>query len=152
MRYMILIHSNDVSDRAWASGELAELEEVHAAVISELRASGEFVDTHELDVEDAVVIGNHNGAPIVTRGPFTEGTEWVGGLRRRRRRPGASCRDRSSIRRKKVFADRGEANRALLPDRLTGLTETSDLMLLAQLLRIPEGEVHASLQQPSTEG
>jgi DNA polymerase-3 subunit epsilon len=31
-------------------------------------------------------------------------------------------------------------------------TATADLMLLAQLLRIPEGEVHASLQQPSTEG
>jgi hypothetical protein len=79
MRYMILIHSDDVSDRAWAGGELAELDRVHRAVISELRASGEFVDTNELDVEDAVVIGRHNGAPIVTRGPFTEGTEWVGG-------------------------------------------------------------------------
>ena len=48
-------------------------------MISELRASGEFVDTNELAVEDAVDIGHHDGAPIVTRGPFTEGTEWVGG-------------------------------------------------------------------------
>jgi hypothetical protein len=79
MRYMILIHSDEVADRAWAGGELAELDRVHRTVIGELKASGEFVDTNELDVEDAVVIGRHNGAPVVTHGPFSEGTEWVGG-------------------------------------------------------------------------
>jgi hypothetical protein len=79
MRYMILIHSDEVADRAWAGGEMAERDGAHRAVIGELRASGEFVDTNELDVEDAVVLGRHNGAPIVTNGPFTEGTEWVGG-------------------------------------------------------------------------
>jgi hypothetical protein len=79
MRYMILIHSDATSDQAWAGGESAELDRAHKAVISELRASGEFVDTNELDVEDAVVIGQYNGAPIVSRGPFTEGSEWIGG-------------------------------------------------------------------------
>jgi hypothetical protein len=76
---MILIHSNDVAETAWADGEKATLDGAHSAVIGELSASGELVDTNELDVEDVTVIGHHNGDPVTTRGPFTEGTEWIGG-------------------------------------------------------------------------
>lgn len=76
---MILIHSNDVAERAWADGETVALDGAHGAVIAELKSSGELVDTNELDVEDVTVIGHHNGEPVATRGPFTEGTEWVGG-------------------------------------------------------------------------
>ena len=79
MRYMILIHSNDTAETAWADGEKAALDATHGAVIGELMASGELVDTNELDVEDVVVVGHHNGEPVATRGPFTEGTEWIGG-------------------------------------------------------------------------
>jgi len=79
MRYMILIHSNAKAEAAWAAGGKAALDATHGAVIGELMASGEFVDTNELDVEDVVVIGHHDGEPVVTRGPFTEGTEWIGG-------------------------------------------------------------------------
>lgn len=79
MRYMILIHSNVTAETAWADGEMANLDEAHRAVIGELTASGELVDTNELDVEDVTVVGHHNGNPVTTRGPFTEGTEWVGG-------------------------------------------------------------------------
>jgi hypothetical protein len=76
---MILIHSNDIAETAWADGEKAALDGTHSAVIGELMASGELVDTNELDIEDVTVIGHHNGEPLATRGPFTEGTEWIGG-------------------------------------------------------------------------
>ena len=76
---MILIYSNDTAETAWADGEDAALDTAHSAVIGELIASGELVDTNELDVEDVTVIGHHNGEPVATRGPFTEGTEWIGG-------------------------------------------------------------------------
>jgi hypothetical protein len=79
MRFMILIHSNESAEAAWADGRSAELEQAHGAVIDELMRSGEFVDTNELDVENVTVIGHHGGAPVVSRGPFTEGTEYVGG-------------------------------------------------------------------------
>ena len=79
MRYMILIHSDDDAERAWQGGRKAELDATHAAVLDELVASGELVDSNELDVEDVVVLGRHRGEPVVSRGPFTEGTEWIGG-------------------------------------------------------------------------
>lgn len=79
MRYMILIHSNRTAEQAWAEGGKADLDAVHADVFAELTASGELVDGNELDVDDVVVVGHHRGAPITTRGPFTEGTEWIGG-------------------------------------------------------------------------
>jgi hypothetical protein len=79
MRYMILIHSNDAAETAWADGGKAALDGTHGTVIGELMASGEFVDTNELDVAEVTVIGHHDGEPVATRGPFTEGTEWIGG-------------------------------------------------------------------------
>jgi len=79
MRYMILIHSNGHAEAAWAGGGKAGLDETHESVIGELAASGELVDTNELDVHDVIVVGRHNGEAVATRGPFTEGTEWIGG-------------------------------------------------------------------------
>jgi hypothetical protein len=79
MRYMILIHSNETAERAWAGGETADLDAAHSALFAELAASGELVDGNELATDDVAVIGRHNGEPIATRGPFTEGTEWIGG-------------------------------------------------------------------------
>jgi hypothetical protein len=79
MRYMILIHSNDAAETAWVGNEKAVLDAAHAAVIGELVGSGELVDTNELDVEDVMFTGRHNGKPVTKRGPFTEGSEWIGG-------------------------------------------------------------------------
>lgn len=79
MRYMILIHSNDTAEAAWTGAERTELDATHGAVFAELQASGELVDGNELDMDDVVVIGRHRGEPITTRGPFTEGSEWIGG-------------------------------------------------------------------------
>lgn len=79
MRFMILIHSNETAEAVWASGDDPALEATHGALIAELSASGELVDTNELDTEHVTVIGHHDGSPVTTRGPFTEGTEYVGG-------------------------------------------------------------------------
>lgn len=79
MRYMILIHSNEAAEAAWADGLQQSLYDTHGAIIEELIAKKEFVDTNELDTENVTVIGHHNGQPITTRGPFTEGTEYIGG-------------------------------------------------------------------------
>jgi hypothetical protein len=76
---MILIHSNETAQSAWDAGEKADLDAAHGTLIGELMASGEFVDTNELDMDDVMVVGRHNGEPVTTRGPFTEGTEWIGG-------------------------------------------------------------------------
>lgn len=79
MRYMILIHSNPTADAAWQTGERETLDATHGQVIEDLIKSGEFVDTKELDTENVTVIGHHNGQPVTSRGPFTEGTEYIGG-------------------------------------------------------------------------
>lgn len=79
MRYMILIHSNETAEKAWDEGEKTDLDAAHRALLTELAASGELVDGNELDTDDVAVIGRHNGEPVATRGPFSEGTEWIGG-------------------------------------------------------------------------
>ncbi|MDZ4044670.1 MAG: YciI family protein [Rhodoglobus sp.] len=76
---MITIYSNPTADAAWHDGERETLDATHGAVIEELTNSKELIDTNELDTENVTVIGHHNGQPITTRGPFTEGTEFVGG-------------------------------------------------------------------------
>jgi hypothetical protein len=79
MRYMILIHSNEAAEAVWRNGGKERLDAAHAAVFQELIASGELVDGNELSVDDVAVIGRHAGQPVTTRGPFTEGSEWIGG-------------------------------------------------------------------------
>ena len=78
MRYMITIYSNPAAEAALAAGDL-DLQATHGAIIDDLIASTEFVDTNELDLENVTVIGHYNGKPVTTRGPFTEGTEYIGG-------------------------------------------------------------------------
>jgi hypothetical protein len=75
---MITIYSNPTAEAALAAGDL-DLQAVHGAIIDDLIASKEFVDTNELDLENVTVIGHYNGKPVATRGPFTEGTEYIGG-------------------------------------------------------------------------
>ena len=79
MRYMILIHSNEAAEAVWRDGGRATLDATHAAIAEELTAAGELVDADELSLEDVAVVGRHAGAQVTTRGPFTEGSEWIGG-------------------------------------------------------------------------
>lgn len=78
MRYMITISTDDDARRQWAE-DASMFEEAHGALLADLEASGELVDSNELDEDDAAVVGTYHGEPIATRGPFTEGTEIIGG-------------------------------------------------------------------------
>lgn len=80
MRFMILITvpTDDRDGGSAPDGE--ELRAAHRALIDELVANGELVDTNELAVEDATVVGQFRGAPAAGAGPFTEGGSSVGGF------------------------------------------------------------------------
>lgn len=79
MRYMIVINTNAAAEAAYVGAERDALYASHDAVIAELVEHGEFVDSNELDPENVTVVGTHQGKPVATRGPFTEGTEFIGG-------------------------------------------------------------------------
>lgn len=57
-----------------AAGLEEELGAVHGAIIGELRASGEFIDTSELDMRAAKIVRTGDGLSV-TDGPFAETTE-----------------------------------------------------------------------------
>lgn len=76
---MIVINTNAASEAAWVGAERDALYASHDAIISELVAKGEFVDSNELDPENVTVVGTYQGKPVSMRGPFTEGTEFIGG-------------------------------------------------------------------------
>jgi len=78
MRYMITISTDEDARKAWEA-DPASLDEAHRALAVELQESGELVDSNELDPEDATVIGTYRGKTLATLGPFTEGTEIIGG-------------------------------------------------------------------------
>ena len=78
MRYMITISTDDDARRQWEA-DSSVFDDAHRALFTELQASGELVDGNELDQADAIVVGTYQGKPITTRGPFTEGTEIIGG-------------------------------------------------------------------------
>ncbi len=78
MKYMILIHASQATETALAAGVGEELVATHGDIIGELRASGEFIDTSELDTTAAKVVRSGAGLSV-TDGPFAETAEWVGG-------------------------------------------------------------------------
>jgi hypothetical protein len=51
----------------------------HGALQQELKASGEFVDTNELPVDNAKIVRTKGGVSDVTDGPFVEIKEIVAG-------------------------------------------------------------------------
>ena len=79
---MLLIYGNHESWDALdldGGAKLAELGRIHAAVLEELTATGELIDSEELSVADACVVRTTKGVPTVTDGPFIETKEIVGG-------------------------------------------------------------------------
>lgn len=79
MKYLLLIYNNDETDRRIARDQGVELDRTHESVITDLMATGEWVETHELDQDDAVVVRTGPGRTPLTDGPFAHGTEIVGG-------------------------------------------------------------------------
>ncbi len=79
MKYLLAIYVSAESEAAIARDLTAEFTEAHAWANTELRRTGEFVDSAELSVRDARAVRTTNGAPLVVDGPYTEGKEYVGG-------------------------------------------------------------------------
>jgi hypothetical protein len=80
MKYLILIHNELATVESIPPDLMAEYDRVHAEVIAELTASGELLQTDELEVPTArLVRSDDTGAVTVTDGPFTEGREITGG-------------------------------------------------------------------------
>ena len=79
MRYLLMIYGNHAAWNALTKDEVDTLVRAHESVQKELTASDELIDTKELAVDDAKVVRSSGGRPIVTDGPFTEGTQFVAG-------------------------------------------------------------------------
>lgn len=69
---MIVINTNAAAEAQWVDAERDALYASHDAIIAELVANKEFVDSNELDIENVTVIGTYQGKPVSMRGPFTE--------------------------------------------------------------------------------
>ena len=79
MKYMILIYGNMENWKAMSADSFKVLMAAHDALQDELKASGEFVDTNELPLDNAKIVRSKGGVAEVTDGPFVEIKEIVAG-------------------------------------------------------------------------
>jgi hypothetical protein len=79
MKYLLSIYGSPAVWDALTDEDIAERDRTHAAVIGDLRASGELIDTRQLD-DVGKVVRTFHGVASVTDGPFTEAKEMVGGF------------------------------------------------------------------------
>ncbi|MFF1632670.1 YciI family protein [Leifsonia sp. NPDC058248] len=88
MRFEILIYNNAEFESAIEGPDadpaiVAEWSRAHADLQTELRKSGELLDSNELSPQTAVVVRADRGTPHRVKavdGPFSESKEWVGGF------------------------------------------------------------------------
>ncbi|WP_427170250.1 YciI family protein [Arthrobacter sp. 92] len=78
MKHLMLIPNNVDTWNALSASETEAITREHASLQQELRASGEFVEAHELG-EEAKFVRNDGSTCTVTDGPFTETKEIVAG-------------------------------------------------------------------------
>ena len=83
MKHLILIPSNVDTWNALSAAEIEAIMRAHASLQKELRASGEFVEAHELG-EEAKFVTSDGDSCTVTDGPFMETKEFLAGLLHRR--------------------------------------------------------------------
>ena len=79
MKYMLLIYGNHEGWGSMTQESFAALMAAHTSLQDELRASGEFIDTNELPIENSKIVRKQAGVPIVTDGPFVEVKEILAG-------------------------------------------------------------------------
>src|SRR6478752_1390527 len=78
MKHLLLIPNNVDTWNALTAPEIGAIMQAHTSLQEELRASGEFVEAHELG-EEAKFVRNNGGTCTVTDGPFMETKEIVAG-------------------------------------------------------------------------
>lgn len=79
MKHLILIPSNADTWNALSAAEIEAIMRAHASLQKELRASGEFVEAHELG-EEAKFVKSEGDSCTVTDGPFMETKEFLAGF------------------------------------------------------------------------
>lgn len=79
MKHMILIYGNHESWNAMDADAFKALMNAHETLQTELKASGEFVESNELGLEGSKIVRRANGVVAVTDGPFVEIHEIVAG-------------------------------------------------------------------------
>jgi hypothetical protein len=79
MKFLITLYVNPETDAAWVGDDSAALQQAHDDVQTELRSTGELVETDELDTEIARVVRVEGDRAVITDGPFTEAREIAGG-------------------------------------------------------------------------
>ena len=78
MKHLMLIPSNPETWNALPAAEIDAIMQAHASLQKELRASGEFVESHELS-EEARFVTSNGDKHTVTDGPFIDTKEFVAG-------------------------------------------------------------------------
>ncbi len=79
MKHLLLIPINVETWNALPGAEVEAIMQAHSSLQKELRATGEFVETHEL-AEEAKFVRNDGDTSTVTDGPFIESKEIVAGF------------------------------------------------------------------------
>jgi hypothetical protein len=78
MKHLMLIPNNVDTWNALSASEIEAIMQAHTSLQQELRASGEFVEAHELG-EEAKFVRNNGETCTVTDGPYLETKEIVAG-------------------------------------------------------------------------
>ena len=78
MKHLLLIPNNVDTWNELPASEIEAIMQAHTSLQQELRASGEFVEAHELG-EEATFVRRDGSACTVTDGPFIETKEIVAG-------------------------------------------------------------------------
>lgn len=78
MKYLLSIYVSAESTATIERDFMPEFDAAHTWANTELRRTGELVDSAELSVRDARAVRTGD-TTLVTDGPYTEGKEYVGG-------------------------------------------------------------------------
>jgi hypothetical protein len=81
MKFMLMIMTDEPTERALSAGEIDKIVAGHTAVGRELRAAGKWVWSNRLRFSDeATTIRVRDGRHVVVDGPFAETKEQIGGF------------------------------------------------------------------------
>lgn len=80
MKYMVLIYSSPATWNALSQEERDRVAQEHTALDRELAETGEYVGGYPLaDVAQSKIVRVHDGAPMITDGPYLEAKEHLAG-------------------------------------------------------------------------